>query len=59
MLADKARAAGVDVDLQVWDGMIHVFQMFGAELPEARQAIASIAGFLNRHLHIKAERASS
>jgi acetyl esterase/lipase len=57
--ADLARAAGVDVSLEVWDGMIHVFQMFGAELPEARQAIASIAGFLNRHLHIKAERASS
>ena len=59
MFADKARAAGVDVDLEVWDGMIHVFQMFGAELAEAHQAIASIAGFLNRHLHIKAERASS
>jgi epsilon-lactone hydrolase len=59
MFADKARAAGVDVDLQVWDGMIHVFQMFGAELPEAHRAIAAIAGFLNRHLHIKAERAPS
>ena len=59
MFADLARAAGVDVSLEVWDGMIHVFQMFGAELPEAHQAIASIAGFLNRHLHIKAERASS
>jgi monoterpene epsilon-lactone hydrolase len=59
MFADMARAAGVDVDLQVWDGMIHVFQMFGAELPEAHQAISSIAEFLNRHLHIKAERASS
>jgi acetyl esterase/lipase len=59
MFADKARAAGVDVELEVWDGMIHVFQMFGAELPEAHQAIASIAEFLNRHLHIKSERASS
>jgi acetyl esterase/lipase len=58
MLADKARAVGVTVDLQVWDGMIHVFQMFGAELPEAHQAIAEIASFLDRHLHIKAERAS-
>ncbi|MDI1265989.1 MAG: alpha/beta hydrolase [bacterium] len=58
MLADKARAVGVDVDLQVWDGMIHVFQMF-PEIPEAHQAIASIAGFLGRHLHLKAERASS
>ena len=59
MFSDIARAAGVDVDLQVWDGMIHVFQMFGAELAEAHRAIASIAGFLNRHLHIKAERAPS
>jgi monoterpene epsilon-lactone hydrolase len=59
MLAEKARAAGIDVNLEVWDGMIHVFQMFGAEIPEAHQAIASIAGFLNRHLHIKAERAPS
>ena len=58
MLADKARAAGVGVDLQIWDGMIHVFQMF-AELPQAHQAIASIAGFLNRHLHIRDERVSS
>jgi len=58
MFADKARAAGVDVDLEVWDGMIHVFQMFGAELAEAHQAILSIAKFLNRHLHIKAEKAS-
>ena len=59
MFADLARAAGVDVHLEVWDGMIHVFQMFGAELSEAHRAIASIAGFLNQHLHIKAERASS
>ena len=59
MFSDKARAAGVDVDLEVWDGMIHVFQMFGAQLAEADQAISSIAGFLNRHLHIKAERAPS
>jgi len=56
IFANKARDAGVDVELQVWDGMIHVFQMFGAELAEAHQAIASIANFLNRHLHIKAER---
>jgi epsilon-lactone hydrolase len=53
MFADLARAAGVDVHLEVWDGMIHVFQMFGAALPEAHRAIASIAGFLNQHLHIR------
>lgn len=57
VLADKARAAGVDVSLEIWDGMIHVFQMF-AEVPEAQQAIASKSGFLTRHLHIRYERAS-
>jgi acetyl esterase/lipase len=52
-LAERARAAGIAVELQVWDGMIHVFQMFSAELAEARQAIGSLAGFLRRHLHIR------
>jgi monoterpene epsilon-lactone hydrolase len=56
MFADKARAAGIDVELQIWDGMIHVFQMFASELTEARQAIDSIAAFLNKHLHLNADR---
>jgi acetyl esterase/lipase len=56
VFADKARGAGVAVELQVWDGMIHVFQMFGAELAEARRAIDSISEFLNKHLQIKADR---
>ncbi len=55
MFAEKARAAGVDVELQVWDGMIHVFQMF-AELPEAHRAIASIGEFLKQHLQLNADR---
>lgn len=55
-LAARAKAAGVDVDLQVWDGMIHVFQMF-PEIPQAREAIASLANFLRTHLHIGHERA--
>lgn len=44
--AAKARLAGVDVELEVWDGMIHVFQQFAVELPEARAAIARIGDFL-------------
>jgi acetyl esterase/lipase len=58
MFTEKARAAGVDVELQVWDGMIHVFQMFGAELAEARQAVDALAGFLRQHLRIEADRRS-
>jgi epsilon-lactone hydrolase len=55
MLAAKAKAAGVDAELQVFDGMIHVFQMF-PEIPQAAEAIAAIAAFLRRHLRLNAER---
>ncbi|MHC2336443.1 alpha/beta hydrolase [Bradyrhizobium sp. USDA 4454] len=55
-LAAKAKAAGVDVELEVWGGMIHVFQMF-PEIPQAGEAIASLANFLRKHLHIGHERA--
>jgi acetyl esterase/lipase len=55
-LAAKAKAAGVDVELQIWDGMIHVFQMF-PEIPQAGEAIASLAKFLRKHLHIGHQRA--
>ncbi len=50
MFADKARAAGVRVELEVWENMIHVFQQFPAELIEAREALVSIGAFLQRHL---------
>lgn len=48
--ADKAQAAGVAVELEVWDQMIHVFQQFASELPEAREAIEHIGFFLRKHL---------
>jgi len=47
--AAKAIEAGVDVELQVWPQMIHVFQQFAEELPDARAAITSIGVFLQRH----------
>lgn len=50
--AAKARAAGVQVQLEVWDGMIHVFQQFAAELPQAGLAIDSIGRFLRRHWQV-------
>jgi len=47
--AGKARAAGVDVTLEIWDGMFHVFQMFPF-LSETRRALESIAAFVSRRL---------
>lgn len=48
--AERARAAGVDVTLEVWPGMPHVFQGFGPLLPEAVEATGRIAAFLHRFL---------
>ena len=42
----KARAAGAKAELQVWPGMIHVFQQFPVELLEARNALATGGQFL-------------
>jgi monoterpene epsilon-lactone hydrolase len=49
LFAEKARAAGVRVDLEVWEEMIHVFQQFPAELIEAREALETIGVFLKEH----------
>jgi len=48
-LADAARAAGVAVDLDVWDDMIHVWQLFAPMLPEGRQALAQAGAFIRKH----------
>jgi monoterpene epsilon-lactone hydrolase len=49
--AIKARAAGARVEVQIWRGMIHVFQQFPQELPQAREALAQGGRFLAEHLH--------
>jgi epsilon-lactone hydrolase len=46
----RASAAGVDVQTVVWPGMFHVFHIFAAILPEARQANAQIAAFIRSRL---------
>jgi len=48
-LADHARAAGVDVTLEPWDDMIHMWHMFAAILPEGQQAIDRIGEFIRQH----------
>ena len=46
--ADRAYAAGVDVDLQRFDGLFHDFQVFATVLGSSRAAIEDIAAFLTR-----------
>jgi monoterpene epsilon-lactone hydrolase len=48
-LAERARAAGVEVELQVAEGMMHVYQLLTWLLPEALAAIDEIGAFVRRH----------
>lgn len=49
-LADRARSAGVDATLEVWDDMIHVWQAFALILPEGQLAIDRIGEFIQEHI---------
>ena len=46
MLAEKAKAAGVDVTLKVWDGMWHVWPALGNLIPESRMAFEEMGQFI-------------
>ena len=50
LFAERAHAAGVAVTVQDYDGMVHVFQQFPAELPQASEALAAAGQFLRHHL---------
>jgi acetyl esterase/lipase len=49
-LADRARAAGVPVTLDIWPGMWHVFQVFLGYMPEPMRAIRRIGDFVREHM---------
>ena len=46
-LDQRGRAAGIDVTLEIWPEMVHVFQAYGAFLPEAHAALARTGRFFN------------
>jgi monoterpene epsilon-lactone hydrolase len=48
-LADRARAARVDVTFEPWDEMIHVWHLFAARLPEGQQAIERVGAFVQKY----------
>ena len=45
---NKAQAAGSPVELQTWPHMVHVWQIFTPELPEADEAYDKVVDFLER-----------
>ena len=56
MFADKARAAGVEVSLDVFPEMLHSFQMMAGRAPEADDAIARLAEWVRPRLGLSASR---
>ena len=53
MYADRLRAAGVPVDLEIYRGVTHEFIKMGRILPEARHAHADAARALRHAFHLK------
>jgi len=49
-LADVLRAAGAPVELQVWPGQMHVFQILNRFVPEADSAMTETSAFISSAL---------
>ncbi len=49
-MAERVKAVGGDVTLEIWDNMWHVFQHFAAIIPEAQQAVNNIGRFVQKHV---------
>jgi len=47
---EQAMAAGVETELKIWPGMIHVFQALAYFLEDARKAVREIGEFVERHV---------
>ena len=47
-LSERAKAAGVDVTLESWNDMIHVWHLFAPLLPEGQQAVERVGEFVRR-----------
>lgn len=49
-VAERARAAGVDVTLRLWPRVPHAWQFFPAVLPEARESLDEVRAFVARRV---------
>jgi acetyl esterase/lipase len=48
-LADRAKQAGVDVNLYIYDQMWHAWHLFYRLMPEAKNAVKEIGSFIRDH----------
>jgi acetyl esterase/lipase len=50
-LFDKMKAENVEAQIHIWQGLWHVFQAFVPFLPESRQSINEIGGFISKYIN--------
>ena len=58
LFAEKARAAGVEVTLNVAEGQVHCYPLLPDFIPESKQAMAEICVFIRQQISKAAEPAS-
>ncbi|MHA2048143.1 MAG: alpha/beta hydrolase [Promethearchaeota archaeon] len=49
-LAERAKSSGVEVKLEVYENMTHVFQNFGEKLSESRKSFENLNEFIQKYL---------
>lgn len=52
-LVRKMKEAGVDVELEIWDGMMHVFHWLAGIVPEGNQAIEKIGQYIQKKFDVE------
>ncbi|WP_019630977.1 alpha/beta hydrolase [Actinomadura atramentaria] len=55
LMADRLTAAGVPCRLQVWEGQVHVFQVFADLVPEGLAALHEVGAFVREHTSARRE----
>jgi len=48
-MAERMKATGCDVELEIWPRMPHVWHAFAPVMPEAKRAIARVGAFVRGH----------
>ncbi|MCG3167625.1 MAG: Monoterpene epsilon-lactone hydrolase [Bacteroidia bacterium] len=46
--AEKAKNTGIEIQVDYWDKMVHVWQAFGVYLPEALEAIEKLGAYIEK-----------
>lgn len=51
-LFEKWKGTGIDIRLELWDGLWHVWHYYGAHTPEAQEAIKNLGKFVKDRLNL-------